>query len=232
MSKTDRDQRAEAYEVTGWKRCLIWLGGVLIRLWCSSLRFDLNESSRAHLSKQEPAVFLLWHNRLFTVAEVYRRFIAFPGRRMHGLISGSKDGAWLAGIFQQLQIEPIRGSSSWRATQALREVVKVLQSGGDVGITPDGPRGPCYSFQPGASLAAKLARCPVVMLGIAPRRYLRLKSWDGFMLPLPFSKVVVRTERFETYAAIEEASGEDIPGYLRRRLLALSGEALSGAPSP
>ncbi|MEM9227728.1 MAG: hypothetical protein AAGA45_07145, partial [Verrucomicrobiota bacterium] len=85
MSETDQSQREEAHEAKGWKRCIIWLGGVFIRLWCSSLRFDLDDSARAELSAREPSVFLLWHNRLFAVAEVYRRFIAFPGRRMHGL---------------------------------------------------------------------------------------------------------------------------------------------------
>ncbi|MEM9227634.1 MAG: DUF374 domain-containing protein, partial [Verrucomicrobiota bacterium] len=141
------------------------------------------------------------------------------------------DGAWLAGVFRQLQIEPIRGSSSWRATQALREVVKVLNSGGDVGITPDGPRGPCYSFQSGAALAAKLGDCPVVMLGIAPKLAFRLNSWDRFMLPLPFSKVVVKTQRYENYAALKEAGGDDLPGYLQRKLLVLSGESDADAPS-
>jgi len=82
----------------------------------------------------------------------------------------------------------VRGSSSWRGAQALREALAILQAG-DLGITPDGPRGPCYDFKPGAALLARKANCPVALLALNFDRALRLNSWDGFLFPLPFSKV-------------------------------------------
>lgn len=221
LEKTEQ-RREQAHEVAGAARLVLWLGGCIIRLWCRTLRMRADEASRAALGSGGPAVFLLWHNRLFMAAEVYRRFIAAKGRRMHGLISGSKDGAWLAGVFKAAGIDPIRGSSSWRATEALRQVVRVLREGDDVGITPDGPRGPCYSFQRGALLAAKTSGVPIVLIGIAPSRVWQLKSWDRFRLPVPFSRVQVQSVRFSSYDELVQAAGENTADHLRVCLLELS----------
>lgn len=203
-------------------RVLVWLVGTLIRLWAMTLRFRLDEKTRKGLAEPGPCVYMLWHNRLFFTPEIFRRFMRQPGRSMHGLISGSKDGAILAGIFHTVGIQPIRGSSSWRATEALRSIVAVLKQGGDVGITPDGPRGPCYNLEAGALLAAKLGKTPLVLLGIAPGKSRRLKSWDRFYLPLPFSRVELRLQKYASYDAFVEAAGSDATGQARQRLLELS----------
>ncbi|MGE9294559.1 MAG: lysophospholipid acyltransferase family protein [Puniceicoccales bacterium] len=217
-------KRREAQNIRGKERFAIWLGSWLVWAWTRSLRLHADEQTRAVLSERLTGVHMLWHNRLFMISEVGRRYMKYPGRNFYGLISGSKDGAWLSGIFSKLDIEPIRGSSSWRGTEALREIVRLLRDGNDVGITPDGPRGPCYSVQRGALVAARSAGVAITLTAVNPAHTWRLKSWDRFYLPVPFSRIEVRSIKFKNFAELERAAGgEDPAAYIRRRLLELSG---------
>ncbi|MGE9297273.1 MAG: lysophospholipid acyltransferase family protein [Puniceicoccales bacterium] len=176
-------------ELFGWRLLIVRLLAAIARAWCASLRIQPDDEARRLLADPRGTVFVLWHNRLFGIAEVHRRFRRpYVGRPIHGLISASKDGAWLAAFFDRVGIRAVRGSSSWRGVQAAREALKVLDHG-DLGITPDGPRGPCYDFKPGAALLARKANCPVALLSLNFNRAWRLKSWDGFYLPWPGSRV-------------------------------------------
>ena len=65
----------------------------------------------------------------------------------------------------------------------------VARSGEDIAITPDGPRGPAYRFNPGTALLAQITHCTIVMVPSKFHCALRLKTWDGFYIPLPFSRV-------------------------------------------
>ncbi|WOO42548.1 DUF374 domain-containing protein [Rubellicoccus peritrichatus] len=200
---SDEPQKRSVEKVSGWKLLALFPLAMLTRLWTATLRMEATPEFRRFLADDRPQVFLLWHNRLFVIAEINRRFRRkHSGRQMHGLISASKDGAWLAAFFQLVGIRAIRGSSSWRAAEALRETVRVVTDDGDIGITPDGPRGPCYNFQAGALLVAKKANVPAVIFGIEFANAKRLGSWDGFYLPRPFSKVKLSAERYDTYDAL------------------------------
>ena len=68
-----------------------------------------------------------------------------------------------------------------------------MKNGNDVGLTPDGSRGPKYQAKSGALLISKASRSPVLLLSFSYHGAIRLKSWDQFMIPLPFSKVDVKT---------------------------------------
>jgi lysophospholipid acyltransferase (LPLAT)-like uncharacterized protein len=85
----------------------------------------------------------------------------------------------------------VRGSSSRRGAAALLHLTRRLEEQYDVCITPDGPRGPRYRLQPGALLLAQHARIPLMPFLIEYSSCWRLKSWDGFAIPKPFSRVMV-----------------------------------------
>ena len=85
----------------------------------------------------------------------------------------------------------VRGSSSRRGAAALFDLIRALQEGFDLCVTPDGPRGPRYSLGPGVILLSERCRVPLVPLVIEYSAYWRFKSWDGFAVPKPFSKVTV-----------------------------------------
>jgi lysophospholipid acyltransferase (LPLAT)-like uncharacterized protein len=91
-------------------------------------------------------------------------------------------------------MKTVRGSSSRLGREAASALVDVLQSGFDVGITPDGPRGPCYDFKPGAIIVARRTRAPLLLVGAEFSSTWCLRSWDRFRVPKPFSRVRMRCE--------------------------------------
>jgi lysophospholipid acyltransferase (LPLAT)-like uncharacterized protein len=182
------------HDLSGWRRAVLLPLGILARLWGMTLRFDIPPADRSAFENTElPSAFVLWHNRLFLTPEFHRRY---RGRRpIYGLVSASRDGAWLAAFFSLVGMRAVRGSSSRLGREAAVALVEVLRAGNDVGITPDGPRGPRYDFKPGALTVARRAGAQALLVGARFTAAWRLPSWDGFYLPLPFSRVVVRCER-------------------------------------
>jgi len=182
-------------------RLLIFPLGLLVRLWCMTLRFRFTqgEDLSALENQEKPSLILLWHNRLFLASEIYRRHRS--SRRVYGLVSASRDGAWLAAFFRIMGIHAVRGSRNFRGSAALRGMIAELKSGNDVAITPDGSRGPCYDFKPGALLVAKTSGCPVILICPNFSCALRLNTWDRFFLPMPFSRVELNCKRFENLEA-------------------------------
>ncbi len=137
----------------------------------------------------QPSIWVFWHNRLLMVPEVWRRHKV--QNKMVGLTSTSRDGAITEAIFRRFGVECVRGSSSKRGAIAVRELSDVLERGDMVAIVPDGPRGPRYRFQNGAIWLASQSGFPIGTLGIAYTSFWRLRSWDRFFIPKPFSKVTI-----------------------------------------
>ena len=54
---------------------------------------------------------------------------------------------------------------------------------------PDGSRGPCYEIKPGLVLLAQLSGRAILPLSFEYSSAWRLKSWDRFFIPKPFSTV-------------------------------------------
>jgi lysophospholipid acyltransferase (LPLAT)-like uncharacterized protein len=171
--------------------------GLIYRLWTKSIRVRYSENDgRSELAKlTEPLTFIWWHNRLFFAGEWHLRFRR--PRRCYGLISASKDGAWLQTFYGWAGILAVRGSRNKNGFQATRDLIRMVKEGHDVGITPDGSRGPKYQAKAGALVVARASRSPVVLLDFTFSKAIRLKSWDSFAIPLPFSTIQVRTEIFQ-----------------------------------
>ena len=131
----------------------------------------------------------LWHNRLLIFPFVLRRF--FSNRHGAALISASRDGDLLADAITRFGFDVVRGSSSRLGASAILQLTDVLASGGDVVITPDGPRGPAYELGPGIVYLAQKSGAAVVPVNMEYSSCWRLKSWDRFILPRPFAKICV-----------------------------------------
>jgi lysophospholipid acyltransferase (LPLAT)-like uncharacterized protein len=178
-------------KITGWRaRWLIALGFRLLQIWARTLRYEIDD----HLGAvgrpvNENYIGTLWHNRLLIFPFVLRRF--FPNRRGAALISASRDGDLLADAIERFDFDVVRGSSSRLGASAILQLTDVLASGRDVVITPDGPRGPAYELGPGIIFLAQKSGAPVVPVNMEYSSCWRLKSWDRFILPRPFSKVCV-----------------------------------------
>src|SRR5690348_13099539 len=175
-----------------------WILWAALRLVAATLRYRINDPYGFMVGKDcGPAIYCIWHNRLALSLKLYFTF----GRRYHhsaglaGLVSASKDGAFLAAILERFGVLPVRGSSSRRGPQALLELTTWAERGYDLAITPDGPRGPRYVVQDGAMALAQVTGHPLVPVSCHLSWKIQVKSWDRFQIPLPFSRCEIITGR-------------------------------------
>jgi hypothetical protein len=161
-----------------------------MRLLAATLRYRVHGGCGSAGFPDEPVIFALWHNRLCLCMKVYEGFVRKHHRHddLAALISASKDGAFLATILQNFGVQPVRGSSSRRGAQALLELTSWARRGYHLAVTPDGPRGPCYVVQDGVIALAQVTGLPIVPYSCQVGWKIRVKSWDGFQIPLPFSR--------------------------------------------
>ena len=110
---------------------------------------------------------------------------------MYGLMSASKDGAWLEALVHWFKVEAIRGSSTWRGSVALKELETNARKICDIVITPDGPKGPRHRCKYGSLKWAFENNLPIICLQINTPKAWRLSSWDRFRIPIPFTSVSV-----------------------------------------
>lgn len=196
----------------------MWPFAAVVRLWGMSLRFDAKPADIAAYSKRDqPVAMVLWHNRLFLASEIVRRYR--QGRPAYALVSASQDGGWLTAFFSLAGVRTVRGSSSRLGREAASALVEMLRAGHDVGLTPDGPRGPCYEMKPGAVIVPRRTRAPILIIGGEFSSAWRFKSWDRFYLPKPFSRVRMRCEVLMPEQLADRDAGMAL---LHERLLALN----------
>ena len=134
-----------------------------------------------------PLIWAFWHNRMFLAPWMHQHI----SPHIHGCIlsSPSGDGQVIADICAEFGFEAARGSSSRKGIGALIALAEKVKEGFDIGITPDGPRGPCYQLNPGIIKLAQLTGVPVLPLHIRFERSIKFPTWDRFELPVPFTRV-------------------------------------------
>jgi lysophospholipid acyltransferase (LPLAT)-like uncharacterized protein len=168
------------------------LAGWSMKLMAATLRLEIRDLCGAASREQTlpPAIFILWHSRFFVVPPAWSRLCS--GRRQTvALTSASKDGDMVAHAMAVFGLGAVRGSSSRRAVAALVGLKRALMEGLDVCLTPDGPRGPRYKIQPGFLKLADATGAPIVPIHVRFHSAWRLKTWDRFVIPKPFSRVEV-----------------------------------------
>lgn len=204
--------------IRGWRSLVLWPLTLFVRLWGMSLRFEASPADLKNWTKKDgPVAIVLWHNRLFLSAEIVRRYRR--GRTPYALVSASQDGAWLTAFFAVAGLRTVRGSSSRMGREAAMALVDVLRQGHDVGITPDGPRGPCYELKPGAVIVTRRTQAPILVVGGEFHSAWRLRSWDRFYIPRPFSRVRMRCELITVDQLADRDAGMAL---LRERLTAIN----------
>jgi lysophospholipid acyltransferase (LPLAT)-like uncharacterized protein len=121
-------------------------------------------------------------------------------------------------------LKPLRGSSSNFARESGKALIDVMRAGHDIGITPDGPRGPMYEVKPGALVVTRRTNSPMLLIGAEFMWAKRLRSWDRIYIPWPFSRVVMRC----TILPAKKTDGEkwDV-AEVRAELLAINPDRLN-----
>jgi lysophospholipid acyltransferase (LPLAT)-like uncharacterized protein len=166
------------------------LGSWALRLLAMTLRIRVEDPGvlGEHV-RQGPFILVFWHNRLLLVPVAWNQFFVRKGPCGVAMTSTSRDGELIAQFLGRFGIGSVRGSATRRGSAALRELARFLKNGHDVAITPDGSRGPLYEMKPGVALLAQLSGRPVLPLSFEFSSAWRLKSWDRFYIPKPFSRV-------------------------------------------
>lgn len=163
--------------------------GWLIRFLGMTLRVGVVGEVERWRRWPEPLIYVVWHNRIAVLPYLWRR--SFPRREAVVLTSASKDGAVLGSAVGVFRMGAVRGSSSRRGAAAMVGLRRAAREGKDLAFTPDGPRGPQYVMQGGVVKMAQATGLVVVPISVEYERCWRLRTWDEFRIPKPFSKVRV-----------------------------------------
>ena len=163
------------------------VGAGLVRVLAATWRYRVRgwEHVAAARASGRPVVYVLWHSRILPL--LYHR----RDEGMALLISRHRDGGYLAALSERWGYRVVRGSSRRGGDVGLLGLVRYLRQGGEVALTPDGPRGPAERMKPGALAAAQHANALVIAAGARARSAWWIESWDRFCLPRPFARVEV-----------------------------------------
>jgi lysophospholipid acyltransferase (LPLAT)-like uncharacterized protein len=193
-------EEAKAKRISRWSRIGVWFVRLLGRTW--RLRVTHDDAMRTARATNTPIVFSLWHGQMLPLLYAHR------DEGVTVLISEHADGEIIARIATRLGYRTVRGSTSRGAARALLGLARVLEDGGELAITPDGPRGPAKSIAPGVGIVARRADVPVIGVAATASKAWRLKTWDNFMIPRPFAKVHVAYSDAVRVTAADEANDE------------------------
>lgn len=164
-------------------RIVYAVGRTLVR----SLRLTVVglEEHEAAIRRWNGGIQAAWHGRTLVGGHF------FSHRGHWALVSLSRDGDIQTRHFELMGYRVIRGSTGRGAVRATLEVVQALRAGGVLSFTPDGPRGPSGVAQPGVVYFAQKTGRPILPVGTAAASAWRLGTWDGYLIPRPFSRCVV-----------------------------------------
>lgn len=179
-------------KLTRKRKALAFFAQAVIRMLSSTWTYRIRDP-HGYLQRNQrgPVIYCLWHNRLAVAPGLFqfyeKRFR--PSAKIAVLVSASNDGALLARVLKYFGMAAVRGSSSRRGGQALLELNRWMEKGYNVGITPDGPRGPRYRIGPGIISLAQTSQAPILPISSRVAWKKCLKSWDQFQIPLPFARI-------------------------------------------
>lgn len=191
----------------------------LVRFVWLYLRFVYITSSWDFIGKDQvqkvfdsgiPLIICFWHGRMAMHPCAWHW-----DRPFSMLLSKHRDGSFIRDVLGCFNIQSIEGSTSRGGAQAAVQIVRALKQGVTVGVTPDGPRGPHEKVSQGVAYLAKMSGAHVIAVSFSQSRMKRLKTWDKFCFPVPFSKGVFyvsppievkdNDEELEVMQKIEEA---------------------------
>lgn len=176
---------------------LIWAWMVLV---ARTVRWtvEVDPAARQVWHEHDGVVVASWHSRILVLPAGWICFIRNWKDRVNRaamLISLSPDGEAVARAIDHLDLHAIRGSAANKkkrkdkgGARAIAEAARLLKSGTAVCITPDGPRGPAEVVSPGAIMIAQRAGAPIVPYALSVSPCWRLKTWDRFIIPFPFTR--------------------------------------------
>ena len=145
------------------------------------------QNEQSALDQYGSVVYASWHQRFFPGITFFatRKPIAI-------MISQSRDGEMIARVVDILGWRSVRGSSTRGGMRALKEIRKLTEKGYRIGHIVDGPQGPFGVVKPGLISISQFSGSPILPVIVSSERCWTFRSWDRFMVPKPFSRIIIR----------------------------------------
>jgi lysophospholipid acyltransferase (LPLAT)-like uncharacterized protein len=161
-----------------------WLGYWFIRLLHTCMRIEYRGQERLQAARRESGNYILafWHSRFLMMPYVY------PDSRIVVLASSHRDSRMLGNVLTRFGLVRVEGSSTRGGTAGLRKLLRKVREGYDVGITPDGPKGPRRVVKEGVVATARFTGLPIIPVTFSAHPGRRLKSWDRTLIPRLFTR--------------------------------------------
>ncbi|MBL8536168.1 MAG: lysophospholipid acyltransferase family protein [Hyphomonadaceae bacterium] len=145
-------------------------------------------------------IIAVWHGRFFVAHKLWAFGAGAP--KVKFLISRSRDGGVVTHAARSVGVDVVRGSAAKQrkgdtgaqqkgGVGATFELLRHIEDGGAIGMTPDGPRGPRMRAKMGVIQIARMAQIPLLPITWATRWRVVLNSWDRFSFPFPFGAGVL-----------------------------------------
>lgn len=144
------------------------------------------EHYQKYRDEGQPVMFVFWHGHMLPLVHYHRH------EGIVVLVSEHGDGEYITRVLERNGFGTVRGSSTRGGRKGLKGLVRAAREGHDVGVSPDGPRGPRRDFKPGALAAAQMAGLPVVPIAVRVSSSWHFDSWDRFLVPRPFAQVTLQ----------------------------------------
>lgn len=171
------------------------IGAIIGCIWhtCKIKKVIGEEHLQALLDTGEAFIPCHWHQQqIFAVKYLLDTTKRWPSLNLGCLISPSADGDIASRLLINQNVHIIRGSATRGGAQTMRNIYTAIKEQKISPIVaPDGPTGPIYQCKLGVVMLAQLSHAPLLPVAYSGTRIWRLKSWDNFMLPMPFSSIVM-----------------------------------------
>ena len=148
----------------------------------SSIQFENESIPKQFWSNDKPFILAFWHSQLMMIGFSWKK-----NKNVNILASGHSDGKFGAIVGKYFNLNNIQTSKKNKSI-SLKSIFKLLNDNNYIGITPDGPRGPKEIVSEGIIKIAKSSKVPIIPIGFWSSKNFKLKSWDSFLITLPFSK--------------------------------------------
>ena len=169
----------------------------LLRMIYATLRYKslTPQQQLTQLMSSTKNVCFLWHQHLAIAPGILRHM-----QNIHAVASPHSDGKLIGNIIQLMGHKVIWGSSNRSPTAAIKQIYQLLETGANIIITPDGPKGPAQQFNSNAHKIAARTNSNIILFACNTEQYLQLNSWDKMRIPLPFSTVTYKLVQFDITA--------------------------------
>lgn len=202
---------------------------LILHVICRTIRWDIRglEHLAPYWGDGKPVIVGCWHGRLLMIPYAWYKH---GGGETYVLMGRNRNGELITRIVARFRMRAVRGGSSKGGEEARKEMAARVMADPHttLSMTPDGPRGPRYVSKMGMAHLSRSLNVPVIWVTASAKRSYRFPTWDRFMFPYPFTRVVVEfsppiypadhaAKSFEEYKAFLDAEG-------RRHLRRVDGE--------